>query len=253
MAQAPRFSDTAKRPQNAQGFTLVELAISLIVIGLLLGGILKGQEIIGNARVANAVRHINDYETAAMAFRDTYDALPGDMPNPADRLRNCDTTTHCYRSGNDNGIIRAWDTTPNGVETFNFFVHLSRAGLVEDFIGGTLNTTVITANQDELAKYFPRLFKHFITVQTYPETATISSATATYFKWPGLSWTGKTLPAHVMRLIDEKLDDGLPDKGNVFVEVASGGTCPVAVSGGARYYAKKGDSRNCLFYIKAGF
>lgn len=244
---------TAPHGKSASGFTLVELAIAMIVIGLLIGGILKGQELLGNAGVTNAVRQINEYDTAAMTFKTSYGALPGDMPNPADRLRDCDASTHCPRGGNDNGIIRKWDTTPQGVETFNFFPHLSRAGLVDNFTGGLIATTTESASRAALQPYFPILLKHFLSVLTFPEVASLSADTATYFKLPGMNVAQTTLSGHVMRLIDEKLDDGLPDKGTVFVRPASGGICPTATNAGALYYAKKGTSSRCQLYIKAGF
>ncbi|MEO6023238.1 MAG: prepilin-type N-terminal cleavage/methylation domain-containing protein, partial [Burkholderiales bacterium] len=60
------------------GFTLVEIAIVLVIIGLLLGGILKGQELVQNARVRNLADQQNAVAAAYYAFQDRYRALPGD-------------------------------------------------------------------------------------------------------------------------------------------------------------------------------
>ena len=60
------------------GFTLVEIAIVLVIIGLLLGGILKGQEMITQARIKNVVNDFNGITAAYFAYQDRYRAVPGD-------------------------------------------------------------------------------------------------------------------------------------------------------------------------------
>ena len=66
-----------KRGQS--GFTLVEIAIVLVIIGLLLGGILKGQELINSARVRNLADTHSGIQAAYFGFRDRYRQVPGDM------------------------------------------------------------------------------------------------------------------------------------------------------------------------------
>ena len=60
------------------GFTLVEIAIVLVIIGLLLGGVLKGQEMIENARIKNLINDIDGVSAAIYAYQDRYKSLPGD-------------------------------------------------------------------------------------------------------------------------------------------------------------------------------
>lgn len=64
-----------------QGFTLVEIAIVLVIIGLLLGGILKGQEMITQAKIKNIVNDFNGLSAAMYSYQDRYRALPGDELN----------------------------------------------------------------------------------------------------------------------------------------------------------------------------
>ncbi len=64
--------------QNQKGFTLVEIAIVLVIIGLLLGGVMKGQEIIENAKFKNAASQTNAIIASAFAYQDRYRKLPGD-------------------------------------------------------------------------------------------------------------------------------------------------------------------------------
>ena len=67
------------------GFTLVEIAIVLVIIGLLLGGILKGQEMITQARIKNVINDFNGITAAINSYQDRYRALPGDDINAASR------------------------------------------------------------------------------------------------------------------------------------------------------------------------
>ena len=65
--------------QRQQGFTLIEIAIVLVIIGLLLGGVLKGQELINSAKVKNIVSEIKNTSVMVYAYQDRFRALPGDQ------------------------------------------------------------------------------------------------------------------------------------------------------------------------------
>src|SRR5215467_6743012 len=82
------------------GFTLVEIAIVLVIIGLLLGGILKGQEMIAQARIKNAINDFNGVTVAVTSYQDRYRALPGDDKNATARW-----TVQAPASGDGDGVI----------------------------------------------------------------------------------------------------------------------------------------------------
>ncbi len=82
---------------NQKGFTLIEIAIVLVIIGLLLGGVLKGQELINTARVRALNNTVDGITAAWFSFQDRYRAFPGDytqatlnLPDPAGVIVNGD-------------------------------------------------------------------------------------------------------------------------------------------------------------------
>lgn len=75
--------------QKQKGFTLVELAIVLVIVGLLIGGILKGQELMQNARVTATVAQLKSMEAAVTNFYDVYKEKPGDLLSPDTRIKGC--------------------------------------------------------------------------------------------------------------------------------------------------------------------
>src|SRR5438045_4960054 len=71
--------------RKQHGFTLVEIAIVLVIIGLLLGGILKGQEMITQAKIKNSIADFSGISAAYYGYQDRYRAIPGDDSNAATR------------------------------------------------------------------------------------------------------------------------------------------------------------------------
>ena len=92
------------------GFTLIEIAIVLVIIGLLVGGVLKGQELITGARVRKLDLSAGRYQSRVLSFQDRYRALPGDYA-AADTNINCDGSA--WPKGNGNGSIESASTPIN--------------------------------------------------------------------------------------------------------------------------------------------
>ena len=112
---------------RASGFTLIEIAIVLVIIGLLLGGVLKGQELITGARVRNLISQQDGVKAAFFGFQDRYRALPGDYAS-ADSSINCSPA--CI-NGNGNGRIESPTITPAGIyEDLQAWSHLTGAGFL---------------------------------------------------------------------------------------------------------------------------
>jgi prepilin-type N-terminal cleavage/methylation domain-containing protein len=115
-----------------QGFTLVEIAVVLVIIGLLLGAILQGTELIDNSRIKKASSDISSIAAAYLSYQDRYKRLPGDDGNLATlNARGGDWAT-VTQGGNNNGVLTAPlnDTFDGGSEHDNFWQHLRAAGYI---------------------------------------------------------------------------------------------------------------------------
>jgi prepilin-type N-terminal cleavage/methylation domain-containing protein len=88
--------------RNQKGFTLVEIAIVLVIIGLLIGGILKGQSMIRNARVKSLVNDMENLKAAIYTYQDRYGMLPGDENDP-------NSPPNDTFDGNNNGLLNEAD------------------------------------------------------------------------------------------------------------------------------------------------
>ncbi|HEX6734771.1 MAG TPA: prepilin-type N-terminal cleavage/methylation domain-containing protein [Azonexus sp.] len=111
-----------------QGFTLVEIAIVLVIIGLLLGGVLKGQELINSAKVKNFANDFRSIPLFIYGYQDKYKALPGDDKVAADHVTGATNAT-TPSSSQGNGVINgAWNTNTASDESYLFWQHVRLAG-----------------------------------------------------------------------------------------------------------------------------
>src|SRR5437763_9708790 len=104
-----------------RGFTLVEIAIVLVIIGLLLGGILKGQEMITQAKIKNAIADYSGISAAYHGYVDRYKKVPGDDPCAGGTVTtgNCGTTTGRWTgatAGNRNGVVTGYYNTTTAAD-----------------------------------------------------------------------------------------------------------------------------------------
>lgn len=214
--------------QSEQGFTLVELAIVMVIIGLLIGGILKGQELIANARISATVTQLKGLDAALNTFEDKYNARPGLMGDAATRLPGC--ATPCANvTGNPTGY-GAVGTAPTAVgdSKVQAFIHLSAADLISG-IDATGATPVAFGKALPAAKAGGGMW--IGTASGVADGITSGRLTPgfTYAALNGsvanLADTTGVITGTSAAQIDRKLDDGQPRTGSV---QASGGTCVLA-------------------------
>ena len=191
--------------RRQSGFTLIEIAIVLVIIGLLLGGILKGQELITSARVRNIIAQIDGTKAAFFGFQDRYRALPGDFNAATTQIPGAS------KDGDGNGIIDA-------TESIAVWDHLSHAGFINGtYVYNATESATTTPNNP----YGARL--QLINDNVYADSGTPTARTNLK--------TGPQIPANILAEIDRKIDDGNALTGTVrFSAYAAGGTAPIAAN-----------------------
>lgn len=119
--------------RNQSGFTLIEIAIVLVIIGLLLGGVLKGQELINSAKVKNLAGDFKNIPVFIYGYQDKFKALPGDDKDVDAHLGATLCTPTCVATAgtHGNGVIEGnWnDILADDSEAFRFWQHVRLAGL----------------------------------------------------------------------------------------------------------------------------
>src|SRR3954467_15197695 len=121
-ARSVSIGEVMMQAKKNGGFTLIEIAIVLVIIGLLLGGVLKGQELINSAKVKNLANDFRIVQTFIYGYQDKFKALPGDDPNASTHLTG-------GANGNGNGVINGlWNSATGTDESFLFWQDVRLAG-----------------------------------------------------------------------------------------------------------------------------
>jgi prepilin-type N-terminal cleavage/methylation domain-containing protein len=192
---------------NNKGFSLVEISIGLVVVGLLVSGVFAGQALIKSARLKSVISDLQNYTTAVNAFYDQFGYWPGDFPN-AHAIWACGNgvaPTGC--NGNGNGVIES--ASPNaGTEQGRTWQHLALANMVPGNFDGT------TKPKSKYSGGFYSMSSE--TIFGYTGIAIAFGANNT----TSLSATNGLLSVLDAQNIDRKIDDGVANTG--FLMAASG-------------------------------
>ena len=236
-------------PRRQHGFTLVEIAIVLVVVGLLLGGILKGQDLVDGARVRNLADMNAGIQAAYYGFVDRYRQVPGDMRAAAAASVLGDASITA--GGNANGRIDAG----NWREASALWVHLTRAG----FLQGSYDGGATSATRYRVATVAPQnAFNGYMLLgRTRDYSTTAGAPTATRAVRLGLV-LGDNIPVDIARELDLKIDDQRPLTGALrFTGTTtfshrgvSGATTACMTSATTNEYDIAGDAQGCnLVYL----
>jgi prepilin-type N-terminal cleavage/methylation domain-containing protein len=264
------------KTSSQKGFTLVELAIVLVIIGLIVGGVLVGQDLIKAATVRSTLGDIEKYNAAATTFRNKYSGLPGDLLSSNATQFGMLTATGrdgTAGRGDGNGIVEgcAAGATAAGCETALFWVDLSTAQLIPQNLATYDSTATAVANTTSiatLAGYFPtQKLRQGTFAYVYPVSGRnhFLVSTLSIAGGAGAVTAGAGVTPGEARSMDEKLDDALPATGVVqavsnltTVDVgaaAATGVCVNSTPAPDTYNAGTAfiDEINCRVRLRASF
>jgi len=211
------FSKELGMALRTQGFTLIELSIVLVIIGLIVGGVLVGRDLIEAAKIRSAVSQVEKYNAAANTFRSKYNGIPGDVKNGATffAITDCGSSPAGVGCGDGNGIIEpSTDTGGFSGESVVFWGMLTAAKLTTD------ETNILdysnTATSTNLNTSMP--------LAKVGRKARVMVMSQNGFNYFMLGFTNNTLDAASVAAaltplessqIDTKLDDGAANTGTV--------------------------------------
>ena len=197
-----------------RGFTLIEIAIVLVIIGLLLGGVLKGQELINTARVRALNNNVDGITAAWFSFQDRYRAFPGDYTQASVNLPGAPT------DGDGNGLVGDAGGADSPAERAMVWMHLQSAGYIT---GGYDNAAATVANANEYG----------CPVTVCPDNGFGAGMNLNYgaLRQAGGSdahelISGRGIPVEVIAELDRKVDDG--EAGSGAMQLGAAGTGWVA-------------------------
>jgi prepilin-type N-terminal cleavage/methylation domain-containing protein len=197
--------------KTTSGFTLVELSIVLVIIGLIIGGVLSGKQLMLNAQITNAVNSVQAYQAQFQTYVQNYAAMPGDDANAQTRFSDAGIPGKTDKA--DGTLDDSFDSSTDTDETRLAWSNLRAAGLVK----GAGSSTAQPSNP------FGGIygFQHGAFTTTGAFTTNVVCLS--------------NVPGDAAMSIDSRLDDGAPNSGAVAAATTITGEPPAAYGSSTSY------------------
>ena len=235
MARLTNRKLSSRMPKNKQGgFTLIEIAIVLVIIGLLLGGVLKGQELINTARVRALNNSVDGITAAWFSFQDRYRAFPGDYATAQSNIN----LPGAPDGGDANGQV------DSAAEAGRLWVHLEAAGYIT---GGYTDDTVAIALDEYAGQTANSPDNGFGSGMVVSLGSEINNGGAAAVAAHELI-SGRGIPVEVIAELDRKVDDGDAVSGAMQLgngAAAGWGVAEAALCQNGNAYQLQTPSSNC--------
>jgi len=232
--------------KHKKGFTLVELSIVLVIIGLLIGGILVGQSLIESAKMQAFVRQIQQYDALTATFKGKFGALPGDAS-----VFGCTNAMDTSTNVCNNGVIEPASSPPSmyfAAETALFWKHLSDSGFKPSgvsYVSAIPATNTVTVNVN-----VPKAQIGTAGIAVYGTAAGGNLYVVGGYRTDFAINTEAGLTSIDSIAFDKKVDDGIPDTGDVRVSLADASPACNSTGGGAAYNIASGSTLVCSLAVR---
>ena len=238
-ARTAALEGTCEVAQLEQGFTLIELSIVLVIIGLIVGGVLVGADMIKAAATRAQIAQIERYNSAVNTFVTKYGYLPGDIPDPYASQFGFQARGASAGQGDGNGELEGWNGGAAGNqelagESPTVWVDLSQANMIDGNFNTASPTTLVTTY------IYPTSVAAFLPSAKLGQGNYIYAYGGGYWNgsawiWNGYNYFGLSaisfisgsglsastaIPVTQAYNIDKKIDDGLPQSGTVTAQNA---------------------------------
>jgi prepilin-type N-terminal cleavage/methylation domain-containing protein len=217
---------TQQVAKNQKGFTLVEMAIVLVIIGLLLGGVLKGQELIDNSKIKNAMNDLKGVSAAFNGYYDRFRAIPGDDNNSGAAFSTRGgawATIPAAATGNANGVLTASNPFAGTSDENRFFwSHVRAAGLLSGDAAAAIGIAMLPKN-------------------AFGGLTGVTGGTAATTGIYGMPANGKyvcmgNIPGKAARAMDVAMDDGIANTGTMRSDSGAANVAPTAAASATAAY-----------------
>ncbi len=218
-----------RRKERKQGFTLIELSIVLVIIGLIVGGVMVGKDLIKSAEIRSVITDMDTYKTAYNTFKLKYNCIPGDCPNATDYFGVQDPTPAICQATESMGTLTC-DGNGNGIidiqyEYFRVWQQLAIAGLIRGkYTGATASGVgqahILGVNAPNTAIsgvgfgvfYFTTIGGTYLYKGNYGNIFVLGKTRIDSFPY-----NGAFTPAEALA-IDQKIDDSKPATGFIMMQ-----------------------------------
>jgi prepilin-type N-terminal cleavage/methylation domain-containing protein len=238
---APQDRSALPVRHRQSGFTLIEIVIVVVVVGLLLGGVLAGQQLIRGARVHKLMADVSGYRAAIHSFTERYETYPGDYEGASLHIK---CSPACL-NGNGNKRVERNAVPVGGSQVHEELLvwsHLSGAGFISGQFTAAPGGTIPTLNNSPVnisQRYWQFIFD------------------AVFGSTPGTPArhnlkTGNQIPVSFLQEIDTKVDDGLPNAGFFRFSAFAAGDAPPVAGAAAAPNCTNGGGQNAVWNATNG-